>query len=421
MSELIAMLELADVDRAILGGDFGKASAHAMQLLVRYGEVVGADRFIPVGSAHIDGCLYHGPSSTDFVRRFVDMGGKVRVPTTLNVAAVDVVHPGWHQGAPALLDAQAELTALHEQLGCVATLTCAPYQRMLRPGHGEHVAWAESNAIVFVNSVLGARTDRYGDFTDLCAALAGRVPRAGLHRDENRRATLIVSVPDITQSDLPADLHYACLGYVLGARAHGRVPVLTGVTSKPCEDHLKALGSAAASSGALALFHIAGVTPEASTLEDAIGDASSHIETIEISRSDLAEALAKLCPLVVGEPIAAVCLGTPHFSIGEFAGLASLLDTKSGRSAVEVYVSTSREIAAIVESDPRFASLATFGVRLVVDTCTYLAPVVRETRGAIATNSAKWAHYGPGNLKRRAGLMTLERCIASAESGRVAP
>ena len=117
------MIALTDLDRALLDGDHGAAAARAMRLLVRYGEALGADRFIPIESAHIDGCLYHGPSSIDFVRRFVDLGGQVRVPTTLNVAAVDVTHPGWHQGPPDLLDAQAELTALHEQLGCVATLT----------------------------------------------------------------------------------------------------------------------------------------------------------------------------------------------------------------------------------------------------------------------------------------------------------
>ena len=119
-------MELEAIDRALLAGDHGAAAARAMAMLVRYGEAGGAERFVPVESAHIDGCLYHGPSSIDFARRFVDLGGRVRVPTTLNVAAVDVVHPGWHCGPPELLDAQRELTELHERLGCVATLTCAP-------------------------------------------------------------------------------------------------------------------------------------------------------------------------------------------------------------------------------------------------------------------------------------------------------
>src|SRR5690606_34691031 len=121
------------IDRALLGGEYGAAAQQAMLLLVRYGEAHGASCFIPVKSAHIDGCLYHGPSSVDFALRFVTLGGRVRIPTTLNVAAVDVTHPGWHYGAPELIDMQRALTRLHEQLGCLPTLTCAPYQRLVRP------------------------------------------------------------------------------------------------------------------------------------------------------------------------------------------------------------------------------------------------------------------------------------------------
>ncbi|MGV3482227.1 MAG: aconitase X [Sphingobium sp.] len=410
-------MELEAIDRALLAGDHGAAAARAMAMLVRYGEAGGAARFVPVESAHIDGCLYHGPSSIDFARRFVDLGGRVRVPTTLNVAAVDVVHPGWHCGPPELIDAQRELTELHERLGCVATLTCAPYQRMVRPRPGEHVAWAESNAIVFVNSVLGARTDRYGDFTDLCAALTGRVPLAGLHRDENRRPQRIVRLPGLEAAGLPRDLYFAAIGYVIGQRAPGLVPFVTGVPRDASEDELKALGAAGASSGSLALFHAEGVTPEA-------GWAAGHameLPAIEVAAAELHEAVSRLCPVAEGEAVAAVCLGTPHYSLDEFRILNAALDGRGPAGGVALYVSTSREIAAVVEKDPAFAPLRRFDARIVVDTCTYLAPVVRNTQGAILTTSAKYAHYGPGNLQRRVGLMTLERCIRSAELGRVAP
>ncbi|QEH79256.1 DUF521 domain-containing protein [Sphingomonas sp. C8-2] len=413
-------MQLESIDQALLDGAFGAASAHAMRLLVRYGEVFEADRFISIESAHIDGCLYHGPSSIDFVRRFVDLGGRVRVPTTLNVAAVDVVHPGWHQGPPDLLSEQALLTALHEELGCVATLTCAPYQRMLRPGLGDHIAWAESNAIAFANSVLGARTDRYGDFTDLCAALTGRVPYVGLHRPENRRATLVVQAPAIDATGLARDLYFAAMGYVLGARSAGHVPAIVGLPPDASEDELKALGASAASAGAIALFHAVGITPEAATLSQATGGADAEAATIAISGEELRAAVRSLCPLLAGERIAAVCLGTPHFSIAEFEHLARIVDGRRASVDVEVYVSTSREIAAHVERTPELGPVLSFGAKLVVDTCTYLAPVVRETTGAIVTNSGKWAHYGPGNLGRRVGLMTLEQCVRSAETGRVA-
>lgn len=416
----MGILQLEPVDRELLDGGFGPAAAHAMALLRRYGEVLDADRFVTIQSAHIDGCLYHGPSSIDFVRRFADLGGRVRVPTTLNVAAVDVAHPGWHQGDPAILAEQQLLTGLHEELGCLATLTCAPYQRMIQPLAGEHIAWAESNAIVFANSVLGARTDRYGDFTDLCAALTGRVPYVGLHRSENRLATLLVEVPDRADSSLPDDLYFACLGYVLGKRAIGHVPAIVDLAFASRDD-LKALGASAASSGSLALFHVVGLTPEAASLDDATGGASATLPAVRITGSDLRDALARLCPLETGEPIAATCLGTPHFSISEFERLARLCATEARPAKVEVYVSTSREIEAEVRARADLAPIFDFGVEIVVDTCTYLAPVVREKRGAIATNSGKWAHYGPGNLKRRVGLMTMERCLRSAAIGEVAP
>lgn len=413
----MSRLTLEPVDEALLCGEMGAAAAHAMKLLVQYGNVLGAGTFVDIQSAHIDGILYHGPASTDFVRRFVDLGGRLRVPTTLNVAAVDVVHPGWHQGAPELLPAQEELTALHEELGCVPTLTCAPYQRMLRPRFGEHVAWAESNAIVFVNSVLGGRTDRYGDFTDLCAALTGRVPYAGFHRSENRAARICFDVPDPAACGLQRDIYFACLGYIVGARAAGLVPAIDGLPSDANEDELKALGASAASSGAIALFHAIGITPEAPTLEAAAQD--GPVDLAVVSAAEVQAALARLCPLEIGEPIAAMCLGTPHFSLSEFAVLAAAVEGRRTAAGVEVYVSTSREIAARVQEDPAFRAISAFGVRLVVDTCTYLAPVVRATQGVIVTNSGKWAHYGPGNLGRRVGLMTLERCVRSAEAGRV--
>ncbi len=414
------MVELQTIDKDLVAGRFGEASAAAMRLLIRYGDALNAKRFVSIESVHIDSCLFHGQSSIDFVRRFAELGARVRVPTTLNVAAVDVTHPGWFRGDPDVITSQLELTRLYEEIGCQPTLTCAPYQRMQRPELGEHVAWAESNAIVFVNSVLGARTDRYGDFTDLCAALTGRVPLRGLHLDENRRADVLVEVAKGSQGDLSRDIYFACLGYALGKAVGDQVPVLTNVTPSPTEDEMKALGAAAASSGSLALFHIAGVTPEAPTVSAIARSTGPRAPRVRLSARDINAALLQLCPLSVGEPIAAVCLGTPHFSLTEFGALTSLVCGRIPANGVEVYVSTSREIAAIVETCSEFGPLRGFGIKIIVDTCTYLAPVVKDGHLPILTNSAKWAHYGPGNLGRRAGLMSLERCIRSAVLGAVA-
>ncbi len=185
---------LDDADRALLGGDHGEAGRFAMGLLVRFADAVGAPGFIDARCSHIDGCLYHGQVSLDFVEHLVRLGGRVRVPTTLNVGSVDLIHPELFRGGAALQTAGARLMVAHEELGCVPTYTCAPYQTIFRPQLGWQIAWAESNAIVFANSVIGARTNRYGDFVDLCCAITGRVPNYGLHLTENRRATVVIEI-----------------------------------------------------------------------------------------------------------------------------------------------------------------------------------------------------------------------------------
>lgn len=412
------MMKLEPVDRDLINGVHGKAAATAMRLLMQYAEALGAEQFISISRAHIDGCMYHGESSIDFARRFVALKGLVRVPTTLNATAVDVLHPTLHRGEPSLPARQENLTHLYLQLGCQATLTCAPYQQHSRPGVGDHVAWAESNAIVFANSVLGARTDRYGDFTDLCAALTGRVPLAGLHIESNRLATLCIEAPPVADCGLERDLYFGCLGYLLGERCGSNVPVITGLPSDTTEDDLKFLGAAAASSGSIAMFHALGITPEARSLAEATGN-RQDLPRLTFTAGDLQSALQALCPVNESEVLAAVCLGSPHFSIAEFEALATIVRNRERADGVEFYVSTSREIAALVERDLRFNALRDFGVTLVVDTCTYLAPVVAAENGVILTNSAKWAHYGPANLARRVGLASLENCVRSAALGQV--
>lgn len=408
------MISLDQVDRALLAGEMGPAAARAMAIMRRYGDAAGARSFVSIASAHVDGCLYHGPSSIDFARLFVNLGGRVRVPTTLNVAAVDVTHPEWHCGPPGLIAAQTELTALHEQLGCLATLTCAPYQRINRPVAGEHVAWAESNAIVFANSVLGARTDRYGDFADLCAALTGRVPRVGYHCEEKRQARFAVSVPSVSVSPVPRELFFDAIGYVLGQRVGGEVALVRGLPENTTEDELKALGAAGASSGSLALFHAEGLTPEAAH-QNACG-----IPQICITPEELQAAVTRLCPVQPGEKLAAICLGTPHYSLAEFRALGAAVQGRTRNPEVPLFVSTSRDVAATVAADPALQSLREFGIQIVVDTCTYVAPVVRAGTGAILTTSAKFAHYAPGNIRCRTGLATLDRCLRSASLGVVA-
>lgn len=411
---------LEAIDKALLAGEFGPAAQRAMQLLQRYGEALGARRFIDIASAHIDGCLYHGPSGLDFVRSFLGSNARVRVPTSLNVMAIDLVHPERFEAPAALADDQRALLDAYLELGCAPTLTCAPYQRLPRPAFGEHVAWAESNATVFVNSCLGARTDRYGDFTDLCAALTGRVPEAGLHRAENRRARLVLRVPGPDACVMDRDLWFACLGYALGEIARDRVAVIVGAPRDATEDELKALGAAAASSGSVALFHVLGVTPEAPRLE-AVLDPASPPREVALAPGDLTRIAGRLCRAAEGEPVAAFCAGTPHFSLNEFRRLAAVVTGRRAADGVDILVSTSRAIAGQVEAAPWAGPLWSFGVRLVVDTCTYLTPPALAGDGWVVTPSGKWAHYAPGTIGRRAALMSLERCVRCAEQGRIVP
>jgi predicted aconitase len=169
-------LDLSPFDRELLSGAHGAGATFAMRLLVRFAEAVDARSFLDIEAAHVDGCLYHGRASLDFAERMIELDGKVRVPTTLNVGSVDLIHPELFRGTKEHAENGARLMRAHVELGCSPTFTCAPYQTLWRPRFGAQIAWGESNAIVFANSVIGARTNRYGDFIDLCCAMTGRAP-----------------------------------------------------------------------------------------------------------------------------------------------------------------------------------------------------------------------------------------------------
>jgi len=411
------MAKLAAIDSELLAGVHGAAAAFAMDLIVRYGRAVAAEEFIDVTRAHVDGCLYHGKVSLDFVEHVVKLGGEVRVPTTLNVGSMDLIHPELYRGPAAVGAAGKRLMELHEALGCVPTYTCAPYQTIFRPRFGEQIAWAESNAIVFANSVIGARTARYADFIDLAAALTGRVPFAGLHRPENRRGAILFRVSS-DAADLPPNALAIAVGALVGRRAGNAVPVIDGLPATLSEDDLKALGAVAASTGAVAMFHAVGLTPEAPDLTRAFGGVPPA-ETVDLSRPDLDVALARLSTADEGAPLAAVSLGTPHFSLTEFEELARLLDGFKPAPGVDLYVNTSRQTYTRLVETGLIATLKQARFTIVVDTCTYVTTVMRELSGVVMTNSGKWAHYAPGNLGVEVAYGTLIDCLNSAARGRV--
>lgn len=406
---------LTTEDQAMLDGEHGEASRFAMRILLGQARVVGADRLIDVTSAHIDGCLYHGQVSLDFAERLVAGEAKVRIPSTLNVGALDLLHPDLYRGDARTADKARRLMDLYVQMGCRPTWTCAPYQLATRPGLGEHIAWAESNAIVFANSVLGARTDRYGDFIDICAALTGRVPDAGLHRAENRRGQILFSLAGISDRLLQEDVLYPIIGHIVGARAGTMIPVIAGLPQTTSEDQLKALGAAAASSGAVALFHAVGVTPEAPTVHDAFGGAEPQA-VVDVTLDLLGQARDDLCTVGDG-PITAVSLGTPHFSISEFERLIPVLEGLRIDPGVHLYISTGRNALAELEARGWLAALESTGAQLVTDTCTYITPILDPGPQVVMTNSGKWAYYAPGNIGAEVVFGSTLECLRSAERG----
>jgi predicted aconitase len=411
-------LRLTEIDRSLLAGEEGAAAASAMAILTAFAEAVGAESLLDISQAHIDGCLYHGRVSLDFVERLVGLKGRVCVPTTLNVGSLDLIHPelvaiSEDDRAPA-----RRLMRAHEELGCNPSFTCAPYQSLNRPRFGEQIAWGESNAIVFANSVIGARTNRYGDFIDLCCAMTGRAPAWGLHLKENRRGQILFRLEGFSASPAPSDVLFVAVGLIIGARGENRVPVIEGLPLPRDEDQLQALGAAAASAGSTALFHAVGVTPEAATLSEAFhGGAPERVETI--APADIADALARLSSVPDGAAISAVCLGTPHFSYREWERLLALLDRVQPRLMIPIYVNTARATLRRLDPQALDEARARYCVVPVVDTCTYVTTILKDLSGAVMTNSGKWAHYAPANIGAKVAFGDLDDCLASAAAGKI--
>jgi predicted aconitase len=410
-------LTLSDRDQSLAAGEQGPAAAMAMRMITRLAEANRASRLIDVTSAHIDSCLYHGEAGLDFAERLVADGGRVIIPTSLNVATLDLLHPELFRGDMRLAERGKRLMAAYVAMGGAPTWTCAPYQLALRPGLGEHVAWAESNAIVFANSVLGARTGRYGDFIDICAAITGRVPDAGLHRDEHRNAWAVFRIEGVSDDLLASDVIYPVLGHLIGRATGVFIPAITGLNPSATEDDLKALGAAAASSGGVAMFHAVGITPEAATLETATGGATPRLD-ITIGPAELRRARDELTTRTEG-PLTAISIGTPHFSVAEFAQLATLANGITLDPNVEFYVNTGREQLATAAAAGYLDPLRRAGIEIVADTCAYITPIMRERAGIVMTNSGKVAYYAPGNLGIDVAFGSLADCVESAQAGRI--
>lgn len=405
-------MQLTQAQHATL--ETNTAAGLALRLLVHLGQSLGATRLLEITQAHIDGCLYHGQVSLDFVERMHTLGASLAVPTTLNVGSL----------APRLENNQAPQThhamqrqmELYMAIGCEATWTCAPYQLPTRPQLGEQIAWAESNAIVFANSVLGARTNRYGDFIDLCAAIAGYVPAAGLHLEANRRGQVVYEL-ELSQKWLGSELLFAVLGHAIGLDCAQAIPVLHGLETSPSEDNWKAFGAAAASSGGVAMFHAVGHTPEAPDLPTALQQQSPE-RVVRLTDAWLEKSRAQLSHVFQGEKLEVVMLGTPHYSLAEFVRLLEFLNAPV-HPDVRFYVNTNRYVFAQLQERDLLSRLEALGVILVLDTCTYFTRIIGHPTDAVLTSSAKAAHYAPNALGVKIGIASTAECVQSAIAGRV--
>ncbi|MBA3415189.1 MAG: aconitase X catalytic domain-containing protein [Chloroflexia bacterium] len=411
-------MKLDDTEQAMLAGEAGPAPRLAMRVLARLAPVYGADRLLPVTRAHIDGCIYAGRAGLDYAERLAGLDARVSVPTSLNVVSLDRVH--WRRlGIPEpYADRARRLAEAYLAMGARPTFTCAPYQTDAAPAFGEQIAWSESNAVAFANSVIGARTNRYGDYLDIACAIVGRVPAAGLHLDEPRLGTLMLDLGPLPPGLVERDDFWPVLGYLIGALAGEEVPVVRGLDARPSDDQLKSLAAAAATSGSVALFHLVGITPEAATEAEACGGRPPHsVQTVTLddlrrTRADLRTART--------DGVDLVAFGSPHCSLAECRTIASLVSGRRAAAEVRVFVTTSRAVRDLLARSGDLATLEAFGASVVADTCIVVSPpLVPPGAKTLMTNSAKYAHYGPGILGVDAVFGSTEACIDSAVVGRV--
>ena len=408
-------MKLTSEEQKMLDGAYGPSVQKSMQILTTLGEIYGAEEMIPIKSVHMPGSsiVVAGEAATSFVEQMGDNHTAMTAFTTLNTGAMDMDQPRQLGFSEETIRQQQRLTGAYQRMGAVACHTCTPYLIGHCPKFGEHVAWGESSAIAFVNSVLGARTNREGGPTALAAAIAGRIPAYGYHLDQNRLGQFLVRV----ETPLADIADYGALGYWVGTRVESGVPVFTGIPGDVTVDQLKSLGAALASSGAVALFHIVGVTPEAPTLEAAFGGSEPKARWT-VGEAELRDAYQQLSKQQ-GQPVSLVAMGCPHSSLQEIIRVAELVKGKRVKTAF--WMLCAQPVKHLAQRSGHAQILEEAGITLVCDTCPVLGamaqPMERIGMTAMATNSAKLAHYAPGQWDIPTYYGTTEQCVQAALKG----
>jgi predicted aconitase len=410
-------LIMNDDCKAMLAGDAEPAMQFAMELVQSAARVMGASELVPVSFAHIDACFYAGQAHVDFARYMLDNGAKFAVPAWTNNGLVSLAGENSRDPLTETARGAKELMRLYSELGCRTVWTCAPYQLPGGPKLGDHIVVGESNAVSFYNAVVGARTNKYGDYLDVACALTGFAPFAGLHTDEGRLATVLIDTSAVPEELKQQDIYFHLLGTAMGQRAGKDVAAIDAIAPDTGEDALKAISAAAAAAGGVEHWHAIGRTPEAQTREAAFGGKTPE-RTETITLDDLASARRKLTSAADG-PVEMVALGTPHFSFTEFAALVPLLEGRQVHRDVHLYISTSRHVRDLAAQRGWIAALEEAGAKIIVDTCTYFSPAVRGCKGRVMTNAAKWAWYAPGQLGVEVCFGSLRECAETALRGEV--
>ncbi|HCH33698.1 MAG TPA: hypothetical protein DE045_12210 [Oceanospirillaceae bacterium] len=403
-------LDLTDTDQNMLQGQQGKALKVAMEVLCRIAAAQGAKSLIDVSRAHIDGCLLAHDANLDFAEMMLSMGAKIRIPTTINAISVDREH--WQtQGVPPDFGHKASrLADAYVTMGARPTFTCAPYLLEEPPRYGEDIGWSESNAVIFANSVLGARSVKHPDYLDLFIAMTGRAPKTGVYLDQNRAAQRVVHIDVPTHYD---DALWPMLGWLTGVKSPDRIPVITGLEHHSItQDDLKALCAAFGTTSAAPMLHVRGHTPE--------GDIAPTLgaDRFVIGVIDLKQVWHKFN--AAGAQIDLVAIGSPHASLTECRSLADLLAGQRCHVATNTIVTVGRHVLEQAQAEGIVAQLKDAGVQVIPDVCwcSITEPVFPTSAKTLMTNSGKYSHYAKGLSGRDVRFGSLAACAQAALTGR---